>query len=170
MKKVLIMAVLTILVISSAAIADDINNSAAYKLNNGRISVREDVFNQLVTNEKLLELYKAELEKYRISVEKFDELNTQNIDLYENRISTLEDIIKDKDDIITYKDNNIKEYESLYKSVKKELSKQKTMSFFQKLLVTAVGVYAISELDSNTPKVVVGAGTVAIWFYDGLWR
>ena len=162
----LILVVLVLFIMSTPIYANEL---AAYKLDNGRISVREDVFNRLVTNDKLLEEYKKELEDYKKAINQINLLEKQKDEIQEQRITVLKETISYKDDIITYKDKNLDEYEKLYNSTKKELNRQKTLSFFEKLLITALGGYAISEIDDNTAKAVVGAGIGTIWIYDDIF-
>ena len=166
MFKKIFIAILSILLLATAAYSSE---PAAYRLDNGRISVREDVFNRLVTNDKLLEEYKKEIEDYKQALNQVNELEKQKDDIQEQRITVLKETITYKNDIITYKDKNLEEYEKLYNNTKKELNRHKTLSFFEKLLITAISGYAISEIDDNTAKAVVGSGIGILWFYDDIF-
>ena len=139
---------------------------AAYKLPNGRISVDEDVFNQLVTNEKKMEVYKEEVEYLKKSIEELKTLYKTSDSIQEQRVTVLKDTIELKDQIIVYKDDNIKNWEKIYNVEHSKVNKLKTMSLIEKILITGLTAYAISNIDDSSAQAAVGAIGASIIFLD----
>ena len=99
------------------------------------ILVRKDVFNALVTNDKLVNLYKSENDRYKNVISNLeDAYNSKDINT-NKQIETLKQIISNDNEIIVTKDNNIKNYEidycfSLYQLKKiEEMCKRNGYSF-----------------------------------------
>ena len=139
----------------------------AYKLNTEYVAVRTDVFNKLTENDKMVDQLRTEIEYYKKTLQELKTLENQKDEIQNERISVLKDtmILKDqvisyKDQQMDYKDNQIDNYQQLYQIKDKELSRLKTKNWFEKILLVALGGYAISELDDNTAKAVIGSGIV----------
>ena len=140
---------------------------AAYKLNTEYVAVRTDVFNKLTENDKMVDQLRTEIEYYKKTLQELKTLENQKDEIQNERISVLKDtmILKDqvisyKDQQMDYKDNQIDNYQQLYQIKDKELSRLKTKNWFEKILLVALGGYAISELDDNAAKAVIGSGIV----------
>ena len=140
---------------------------AAYKLNTEYVAVRTDVFNKLTENDKMVDQLRTEIEYYKKTLQELKTLENQKDEIQNERISVLKDtmILKDqvisyKDQQMDYKDNQINNYQQLYQIKDKELSRLKNKNWFEKILLVALGGYAISELDDITAKAVIGSGIV----------
>lgn len=136
----------------------------SYDLGNGYIAVREDVFNNLVTNDKLLELAKKEKEYYESSLKELQAMNSERFLIQENRIGILKDTLVLKDEKISLKDENLKKFEELYNIKSKEVRKFKANSLFEKFLTLGIGVWAVSEIDDNNARIGIGATTLYLVF------
>jgi len=133
---------------------------AAYDLGNGYTAVRNDVFDKLVENDKLLKLAREEAEYYRETLEQYVKLAEQKDEIQDSRIAVLKETLVLKDQIISYKDDNLQNWESLYNIKKDEVRSLKTKSVWEKILVIGLGAYAFSQLEDSTDKAVVGGLTV----------
>lgn len=153
MFKKIILSFLFILFITAPLYA---NNNVAYNLSNGYVAVREDVFNELVKNDKLIENYKEEIEYLKQSIKEVKELNEQRNSIQNDRITVLKETISFKDQIITYKDENMKNWEKLYNNESKKVDKLRFKNFFQKILIAGLTTYAISQAEDNTAKAIIG--------------
>lgn len=150
----IIISLILILTICTPIFAD---NRPAYRLPDGRISVQEDVFNSLVTNDKLMEVYKEETEYLHKTIADLKILNEQGANIQEQRVAVLKDTIGLKDQVIVYKDENLLSLEKMYNIEHKKVNKFKTMSFIEKFLITGLTVYACSEIDNSSAQMAVGA-------------
>lgn len=134
--------------------------SAVYDLGNGYTAVRNDVFDRLVENDKLLELAQEEAKYYKETLDQYIKLTEQKDEIQNNRIQVLKETLVLKDQIISYKDNNIQNWESLYNIKKDEVNSLKTKSVWEKILTVGLGAYAFSQLDDSTDKAIVGGLTI----------
>lgn len=132
----------------------------AYDLGNGYTVVRNDVFDKLVENDKLLELAQEEAKYYKETLDQYIKLTEQKDEIQNNRIQVLKETLVLKDQIISYKDNNIQNWESLYNIKKDEVNSLKTKSIWKKILTIGLGAYAFSQLDDSTDKAIVGGLTI----------
>jgi|GEM_PF-3025542 len=162
-KKIFILVIALLILLPTIVFADE---APAYKLSNGRISVDEEVFNQLVTNDKKMEVYKEEVDYLKKSIEELKNLHKQGDSIQEQRILVLKDTISLKDQVIGYKDDNIKNWEKIYNIEHKKVNKLKTMSLIEKILVTGLTAYAISNIEDSSAKVAVGTIGASIVFLD----
>lgn len=164
MKKILFCLTIFIFIFSLASpvFAD---GKAAYKLDNGYIAVREDVFNSLTTNDKLVDELKKEVDYYKSSIAELKTLNTQKDEIQGQRITVLKDTITLKDQIIEYKNATITDYDKLYKNEKAINSKFRAKNLLEKLCLIALTGYACSQIDDTGAKCAVGAAGAALVFY-----
>ncbi len=133
---------------------------AAYDLGNGYTAVRNDVFDKLVENDKLLELAQEEVKYYKETLDQYIKLTEQKDEIQDSRIQVLKETLVLKDQIISYKDDNIQNWESLYNIKKDEVNSLKTKSIWEKILTVGLGAYAFSQLDDSTDKAIVGGLTI----------
>jgi hypothetical protein len=136
---------------------------AAYVIpNSDYIAVRTDVFNKLVTNDKLADLYKSESNRKDTVISTLkSEYDKKDIN-FKKQTETLQQIISNDKDIIVTKDDNIKKYETLYNNEKQDKKEYRNQTILYKILfVTAAGL-AISKMDSTGWKIAAGLGTGAI--------
>ena len=133
---------------------------AVYDLGNGYTAVRNDVFDKLVENDKLLDLAKEEAEYYKETLDQYIKLTEQKDEIQDSRIQVLKETLVLKDQIISYKDDNIQNWESLYNIKKDEVNSLKTKSIWEKILTVGLGAYAFSQLDDSTDKAIVGGLTI----------
>jgi len=159
MKKLLI-AVLLVVISVTPVLA---NSIPVYDLGDGYTAVRNDVFDQLVDNDKLLEVYKEEAEYYKSTLEQYMALSNERKDIQEARIVLLKDTVRVKDEIISYKDSQIDNYSQLYQIKSAEANKRVFKNWFDKLLLVSVGAYAVSEIDDDSGKAAVGAVTIYLF-------
>jgi len=134
-----------------------------YDLGNGYTAVENNLFDQFVKNEKLIELYKEDIAYKNDVIEKLKLLHGQSDNIQEQRIEVLKDTLGLKDNIIELKDQNIENYKNLYVMKSDEVNKYKFKNWFDKILVAALGAYAVSEIDDNTGKAAVSAITVYLF-------
>jgi len=133
---------------------------AAYDLGNGYTAVRNDIFDKLVENDKLLELAQEEAKYYKETLDQYIKLTEQKDEIQDSRIQVLKETLVLKDQIISYKDDNIQNWESLYNIKKDEVNSLKTKSIWEKILTVGLGAYAFSQLDDSTDKAIVGGLTI----------
>lgn len=131
-----------------------------YDLGNGYTAVRNDVFDKLVENDKLLELAQEEAKYYKETLDQYIKLTEQKDEIQDSRIQVLKETLVLKDQIISYKDDNIQNWESLYNIKKDEVNSLKTKSIWEKILTIGLGAYAFSQLDDSTDKAIVGGLTI----------
>lgn len=132
----------------------------AYDLGNGYTAVRNDIFDKLVENDKLLELAQEEAKYYKETLDQYIKLTEQKDEIQDSRIQVLKETLALKDQIISYKDDNIQNWESLYNIKKDEVNSLKTKSIWKKILTIGLGAYAFSQLDDSTDKAIVGGLTI----------
>lgn len=133
---------------------------AVYDLGNGYTAVRNDVFDKLVENDKLLDLAKEEAEYYKKTLDQYIKLTEQKDEIQNNRIIVLKETLELKDNIISYKDDNIQNWRSMYNIKEAEVRSLKTKNVWEKILTVGLGAYAFSQLDDSTDKAVVGGLTI----------
>lgn len=133
---------------------------AVYDLGNGYTAVRNDVFDTLVENDRLLELAREEARYYKETLDEYIRLAEQKDAIQDSRIEVLKETLVLKDQIISYKDDNLQNWESLYNIKRDEVRSLKTKSVWEKILTLGLGAYAFSQLDDSTDKAVVGGLTV----------
>lgn len=133
---------------------------AVYDLGNGYTAVRNDVFDKLVENDKLLDLAKEEAEYYKKTLDQYIKLTEQKDEIQDNRIVVLKETLELKDNIISYKDDNIQNWQSMYNIKEAEVRSLKTKNVWEKILTVGLGAYAFSQLDDSTDKAVVGGLTI----------
>ena len=134
--------------------------SAVYDLGNGYTAVRNDVFDKLVENDKLLDLAKEEAEYYKKTLDQYIKLTEQKDEIQDNRIIVLKETLELKDNIISYKDDNIQNWQSMYNIKEAEVRSLKTKNVWEKILTVGLGAYAFSQLDDSTDKAIVGGLTI----------
>jgi len=158
MKKFLISLILMFVIIFSRnAYAAQ---PATYDLGNGYTAVRNDVFDKLVENDRLIDLIKEERDYYKKTLEEFMTLEEQKSRIQEERIAVLKDTIEVKNSIIELKDDNLQNWEKLYNMEKAEVRSLKIKKTWEKILTLGLGAYAFSQLEDSTDKAVVGSLTV----------
>ena len=133
---------------------------AVYDLGNGYTAVRNDVFDKLVENDKLLDLAKEEAEYYKKTLDQYIKLTEQKDEIQDNRIIVLKETLELKDNIISYKDDNIQNWQSMYNIKEAEVRSLKTKNVWEKILTVGLGAYAFSQLDDSTDKAIVGGLTI----------
>lgn len=162
-KKILTaLLIITILPVTSFA------GNVAYK-NNGSIVISEDVFNELATESKLLEVYKAESEVLKTTINDLKTLNEQQKQAYENKINNMQMQLDAKDSVIAlYKDNEnkYKELELLYNNDRKTIKKMKRMNVLEKIAVVGLTTFAAIKAEDCGSKVAIGAAGTAITLID----
>lgn len=162
MKKILTIIIISFLLLFSLVIsADSKENPASYDLKNGYIAVRSDVFNKLVENDKLLEIYKEEAKYYKESLTELKELQSERFTIQDQRIFVLKETVAVKDDIIALKDKNVENYKSLYDIKSAEVRTLKRKTLLDKLLVLGIGAYGVSQIDDTGGQIAVGAATLS---------
>jgi len=132
------------------------NKPIAYDLGNGYTAVQSKVFDELVKNDKLVDLYKRELEYNKKKWEELKELTTKKDEIQEKRIMVLKDTIDFQNQVIEHKDSIINNTRVLYQLKADEVKKYKTKSLMDKLLVLGLGAWAISEIDSTGTQIGIG--------------
>ena len=133
---------------------------AVYDLGNGYTAVRNDVFDKLAENDKLLELMKEERDYYKNTLDQYIALEEQKSRIQEERIAVLKDTIEVKNSIIELKDDNLQNWEKLYNIEKAEVRSLKIKKTWEKILTLGLGAYAFSQLDDSSDKAVVGGLTL----------
>lgn len=133
---------------------------AVYDLGNGYTAVRNNVFDKLVENDKLLELMKEERDYYKKTLDQYIALEEQKSRIQEERIAVLKDTIEVKNSIIELKDDNLQNWEKLYNIEKAEVRSLKIKKTWEKILTLGLGAYAFSQLDDSSDKAVVGGLTL----------
>lgn len=134
--------------------------SAVYDLGNGYTAVRNDIFDKLVENDKLLELAQEEAKYYKETLDQYIKLTEQKDEIQDSRIQVLKETLVLKDQIISYKDDNIQNWRSLYNIKEAEVRSLKTKNVWEKILTVGLGAYAFSQLDDSTDKAIVGGLTI----------
>lgn len=132
----------------------------AYDLGNGYTAVRNDIFDKLVENDKLLELAQEEAKYYKETLDQYIKLTEQKDEIQDSRIQVLKETLVLKDQIISYKDDNIQNWRSLYNIKEAEVRSLKTKNVWEKILTVGLGAYAFSQLDDSTDKAIVGGLTI----------
>ena len=132
----------------------------AYDLGNGYTAVRNDIFDKLVENDKLLELAQEEAKYYKETLDQYIKLTEQKDEIQNNRIQVLKETLELKDNIISYKDDNIQNWQSMYNIKEAEVRSLKTKNVWEKILTVGLGAYAFSQLDDSTDKAIVGGLTI----------
>jgi hypothetical protein len=127
-----------------------------YDLGNGYTAVRNDIFDKLVENEKLLDLVKEERDYYKKTLDEYIKLAEQRDKIQSERIAILKDTINIKNSIIEHKDDNLQNWENLYNIKTEENKRLMYSSLMDKLLIVALGAYAVDNLEDSTDQVVVG--------------
>ncbi|MDD3263442.1 MAG: hypothetical protein PHT94_00940 [Candidatus Nanoarchaeia archaeon] len=138
------------------------NEKPVYKLNNNYIAVREDIFNDLVTSQKLLDQYKEDSEYLNKTIEELRKLHQERNIIQDERIDVLKKTVDLKDQIIEYKDMNVNNYKMLYDVKAEEVRKQKQKTLMDKLFTLGLGAFAVSQIDDSSSKTAVGVLTLAI--------
>ncbi len=133
----------------------------AYDLGNGYTAVQSDVFDELVKNDKLVDLYKKEIEYNKKKLEELKLLTAKKDEIQEQRISLLKDTIDLQNQTISHKDSIINTTKVLYNMKSEEVNKYRTKNLIDKLLVLGLGAWAISETDNSSTKVGMGLLTAA---------
>lgn len=159
MKKLL--TIILLIIITATPIAA--NNIPVYDLNNGYTAVRNDVFDQLVENDQLLEIYQQETEYYKSTLEQYMFLSDERKEIQEARIILLKDTIGIKDQIIEYKDTQINNYNQLYQIKSAEANRRVFKNWFDRFLLLAVGAYAVSQIDDDTGRAAVTVGVIYLF-------
>jgi len=159
MKKLLI-AVLLVVISVTPVLA---NSIPVYDLGDGYTAVRNDVFDQLVENDQLLDVYKQEVVYYKNTLEQYMVLSDERKDIQDARIVLFKETIDIKDQIIEYKDSQIENYSQLYQIKSAEANRRVFKNWFDRFLLLAVGAYAVSQIDDNTGKAAVSAITVYLF-------
>ena len=113
-----------------------------------------------------MEVYKDEVDYLKKSIEELKALYKTSDSIQEQRFTVLKDTIELKDQIIVYKDDNIKNWEKIYNVEHSKVNKLKTMSLIEKILVTGLTAYAISNMDDSSAQAAVGAIGASIIFLD----
>jgi hypothetical protein len=130
------------------------------------ILVRKDVFNALVTNDKLVNLYKSENDRYKNVISNLeDAYNSKDINT-NKQIETLKQIISNDNEIIVTKDNNIKNYEKIYNNEKTNTKIYQKQTLLYKILFATAAGFAISNIDSTALKITAGVGAAALTFIN----
>lgn len=159
MKKIIIAIIVAIalfLMFSFGGKANATEQPAAYDLGNGYTAVQSEIFDELVKNDKLVDLYKQELEYNKKKWEELKELTAKKDEIQEERILVLKDTIGLQDQIIEHKDSIITDTKVLYQMKADEVKKYKTKSLIDKLLVLGLGAWAISEIDDSSTQMGIG--------------
>lgn len=156
MFKKLSLAFLVILLFSTTAFS----NQPAYKLNEQYTAVRNDVFTKLVENDKLLDVYKEEVEYLKTSLEELRGLQSERYKIQSERIDVLRETVAVKDDIIKLKDKNVENYQALYDIKSAEVRKAKRETLLDKILVLGLGAVAASNVDDDGAKAAIGIATL----------
>ena len=151
-----LIAILILFIITGCSYAQP----AVYDLGNGYTAVRNDVFDKLVENDKLLDLAKEEAEYYKKTLDQYIKLTEQKDEIQDNRIIVLKETLELKDNIISYKDDNIQNWQSMYNIKEAEVRSLKTKNVWEKILTVGLGAYAFSQLDDSTDKAIVGGLTI----------
>jgi len=139
------------------------NSIPVYDLGDGYTAVRNDVFDQLVENDQLLDVYKQEVVYYKNTLEQYMVLSDERKDIQDARIVLFKETIDIKDQIIEYKDSQIENYSQLYQIKSAEANRRVFKNWFDRFLLLAVGAYAVSQIDDNTGKAAVSAITVYLF-------
>ncbi len=155
-KKSIFLSVLIVIMFATVSFA----NQPAYKLNDHYTAVRNDVFTKLVESDKLLEVYREEVEYLKSALEDLRGLQSERYAIQSERIDVLRETIAVKDDIIVLKDKNVDNYKALYDIKSAEVRKAKRDTLIDKLLVLGLGAVAVSNVDDNTAKAAVGVATL----------
>ena len=156
MFKKLSLAFLIVFLFSTTAFS----NQPAYKLNEQYTAVRNDVFTKLVENDKLLDVYKEEVEYLKTSLEELRGLQSERYKIQSERIDVLRETVAVKDDIIKLKDKNVENYQALYDIKSAEVRKAKRETLLDKILVLGLGAVAASNVDDDGAKAAIGIATL----------
>lgn len=144
--------------------AEGADKPVAYDLGNGYTAVENTTFDQLIENDKLVDLLKQERDYYKEVYEKAKVLNADKDKIQDERINVLHDTIGLQKQIIDFKDMNINNYKTLYEMKSDEVKKYKAKSLLDKALVLGLGAWAVSEVDDTSTKIGMGALTLTYVF------
>jgi hypothetical protein len=158
MKKtfIFIIVVIAALLMLTYGRSEGADKPVAYDLGNGYTAVQSEIFDELVKNDKLVDLYKQELEYNKKKWEELKELTAKKDEIQEERILVLKDTIGLQDQIIEHKDSIITDAKVLYEMKADEVKKYKAKSIWDKALVLGLGAWAISEIDNSSTQIGLG--------------
>lgn len=143
-------------------------DTIAYDLKNGYIAVKEEVFNSLVTGDKLNSVYVIEIDRQNgVILSLNNEFNNKD-KVNTERIATLSSIIEADKAIILAQQNSFENYEAMFKAKTKENTRLKTQVVLYKVLMLGIGIAAITQIDSVGWKVAAGAGLASLTVFE--WR
>lgn len=141
-------------------------NEIAYDLKNGYIAVKESVFNALVTNDKLNDIYVIEIDRQKGVISNLILVYDEKEKIHTEKVNTLYEIINNDKSIITAQTENIKNYESMFNEKVKENKKLKSQLVLYKILALGVGIVAISQMEDTGWKIAAGAGIASFTIFE----
>lgn len=143
---------------------------SAYKVNSNYVAVRNDVFNKLTANQKMIAMYEKQIETMQNGLNDLEQLSKQKTEAYEKKIQSLQLTIEAKDSIIALKDDNIQQYknmELLYNSSKSEIRKMKRMNVWEKVFIAGLATAACLTTNDTGAQIGMGCagllGTLINW-------
>lgn len=141
-------------------------NEIAYDLKNGYIAVKESVFNALVTNDKLNDIYVIEIDRQKSVISNLIITYDEKDKIQTEKTNTLYEIISNDKSIITAQTENIKSYEKIFNEKNKEIKTLKSQVFLYKVIALGVGIVAISQMENNGWKIAAGAGLASFTIFE----